>query len=202
MVREPGCEVMFDDAWPVARHSVAVRTDVGATGRSTASETASAPTGIVIEGWPAKVTVRVVSGLIALTPALPSTDRVTETAVTGRSVPPNALDSWSLSCRPPVDTCTVSRTVLLASTRFGWVNGAGGMVAGLVSCGIAVHVSTQRDAAVAARADDPDGKANIAAARPSTAAATSGTGHHSGFLMGCLAASTAHGKAFTASNPV
>ncbi|MEV6710929.1 hypothetical protein AB0M48_02700 [Lentzea sp. NPDC051208] len=70
----------------------------------------------------------------------------------GSTAPPNALENRNRIRRPPTETWTVWRSVASASTRLSWVNGGGGMLCGSVSCGIDVHVVTQRSRLASARA--------------------------------------------------
>src|SRR5215470_8237544 len=98
-------------------------------------------------GRPSNVTGCEVPGSTALTPACPPAGRATYPDVMGRSAPPNALEKRSRTCCPPTDVWIVCRTVLSASTRLSWVNGAGGMLPGSVSCGIETQLSTQCHAA-------------------------------------------------------
>lgn len=64
---------------------VIVNSDAGWRTKLIGSETASAPSGMLMEGLPLKVSVWKVSGCIALTPAEPLAGRATVTAVIGRS---------------------------------------------------------------------------------------------------------------------
>ncbi|WP_220447705.1 hypothetical protein [Nonomuraea diastatica] len=121
-----------------------MRTEPGAGARSSGSDTTCAPTGTTAKGLPENVTGRAVPGRIVLTPARPPSGSATEAAVMGSGAPPNALEKRTRSRDPPADTRTLCRSVPPASTRPSFVYGGGGMLPGSVSCGMAVHVLTQR----------------------------------------------------------
>lgn len=105
---------MYVPSCPVARYIVTVTMDCGSTGKSNGSETARAPSGMIMEvSPPLNVTVCRVDGWIALTPAEPLYGRAIDTPVTGRSVRPNALEMRIRICEAPVDVCSVWRMVLL-----------------------------------------------------------------------------------------
>jgi hypothetical protein len=123
---------------------------------ATGSETTWAPAGTTTDVSPLKVSARELFGTIPETPARPSAGNATAAAVIGRSVVPNAFEKRTRISRPPIEVCTVCRTVVSASTESAPVNGAGGRFPGSVSCGIAVQVCTQLVREEAASAT-PDG---------------------------------------------
>jgi hypothetical protein len=104
----PGWLVMAVPFCPVARYSVTEMVDRGWTGKFKGSDTARAPLGMVMPGFPPlNVTVWSVEGWIALTPEDPLKGRATVMAVMGRSVRPKALEIRILICSAPVDMCNV-----------------------------------------------------------------------------------------------
>src|SRR4051812_11580799 len=123
---------------------VTVRLERAVSSNASGSETIWAPTGITTEDRPANVTARELPGSMALTPTCPPAGSATETLVIGSSAPPKALEKRSRSFGPPTETRTVCRTVLSVKTAAGPVKGAGGRLAGSVSCGIDTHVFTHR----------------------------------------------------------
>lgn len=122
---------------------MAVRSEPGSSRKSSGSETACAPAGTATDEPPPKVTLRVVPSRMAPVPARPSSGSATDTLVIGSTAPPNALENRSRIWSPPAETWTVCRSVVSVRTASSWVNGAGGMLDGSVSCGIDVHAATQ-----------------------------------------------------------
>src|SRR6187431_1958199 len=92
VVRDPGWEVRFRVACPVARYAVIVRFSPRPTGSATGSDTIWAPTGTVTDRRPPNVSGRLDPGTMAGTPARPPTGRATAAAVSGRAAPPKALE--------------------------------------------------------------------------------------------------------------
>ena len=103
----PGCDVIIFVVCPLSRNIVTAIIDCGSTGKSSGSDTASPPSGIIMDVFPLKVTVCKVFGWMAETPAEKLKGRATVTAVMGRFVTPNALEKRRRICEPPTEVCSV-----------------------------------------------------------------------------------------------
>jgi hypothetical protein len=88
---------------------------------------------MVTAGWPSKVSALSLSVLIALPPA----DKATRASLMVTGLVPNALEKRTRNFFPPMDTCTICRSVLPVKP------GGGGRFLGSVNCGDVPQVPTQ-----------------------------------------------------------
>ncbi|KAL1840046.1 hypothetical protein VTK73DRAFT_3860 [Phialemonium thermophilum] len=98
-------------ACPACVYRVTVSIDWGAIEKSSASEYATWPRGMVTELLPLKVRPASEAVSMPLTPTPPPAGRATDAAVMGRSLPPKVLEIWTRMRSPPMDMCRVWRRV-------------------------------------------------------------------------------------------
>ena len=116
VVRLPGCPLILFPCWPFARYIVRAIFDSAFAAKSTGSEYATVPRGMVIEADPLKVKPAMGDASIALTPAFPEVGRASEAAVMGRSVVPKVLENWIRRRVVAMERCKVWRIVASLKT--------------------------------------------------------------------------------------